>query len=167
MVTKKIFFVKIAVYPGSFDPLTNGHLDVIIRASKLFDRLLVSVISNPNKHPLFTLPERLDILKKILKPISNVAVDSFSGLLVDYMEANRASIIVKGLRAVSDFEYEFQMALTNRKLAPTVETIFLMPNESYAYLSSRLIKEVAFLSGDVGAFVPPVVVEALKRKFNP
>lgn len=157
--------MKIAVIPGSFDPLTNGHLDVIARAAKLFDRLLVSVIINPNKQPLFTLPERLTMLRQVLKPLKTVAIDSFSGLLVAYMQTHNASVIVKGLRAVSDFEYEFQMALMNRALLPSVETIFLMTSSKFAYLSSSLVKEVAGLGGSVRGLVPPIVESALKKKF--
>lgn len=158
--------MKIAVIPGSFDPLTNGHLDVIARAAKLFDRLLVSVIINPNKQPLFTLPERLAMLRQVLKPLKKVAIDSFSGLLVTYMQTHNASVIVKGLRAVSDFEYEFQMALMNRALLPSVETIFLMTSSKFAYLSSSLVKEVVGLGGSVRGLVPPIVESSLKKKFT-
>lgn len=159
--------MKIAVYPGSFDPLTNGHLDIINRASKLFDHLLVSVIVNPNKKPLFALRERLQILRSVLKNIPLVSVDSFSGLLVHHMQANNASVIVKGLRAVSDFEYEFQMALMNKALFPSVETIFLMTSHEFAFLSSSLVKEVASFGGSVKGLVAPLVEVRLKKKFAP
>ena len=157
-----------AVYPGSFDPVTYGHIDLIKRALGMFDEVIVALANaSTDKKPLFSIEERAYFLRQATKNMKGVVIDEFDGLVVDFTKRKKASAMIRGIRMLSDFEYEFQMALTNRKLAPTVETIFLMPNESYAYLSSRLIKEVAFLSGDVGAFVPPVVVEALKAKFNP
>ena len=154
---------KIAVYPGSFDPATYGHLDIITRSAKIFDKLIVAVISNPNKKPLFSISERVKILKNTVKE-KNVTVESFDGLLVNFMKKKNAKIIVRGLRAVSDFEYEFQMALTNRKLHPEIETVFLTPAEKWTYISSTLVKEIASLKGSVKCFVPPMVEQMLKNK---
>lgn len=155
-----------AIYPGSFDPVTNGHLDVIGRARKLFDEIVVAVAHNDEKQPLFSLEERLGLLREALEKIDNVRVAQFDGLLVEFAIAQKANAVIRGLRAVSDFEFEFQMALMNRKLADGVETIFLMPKEEYTYLSSRLVKEIARLGGDVSGFVPPSVAQALVRKFS-
>jgi len=155
---------RIAIYPGSFDPVTNGHIDVIERAIQLFDRVIVAVIENPSKKALFSVDERMEMLRAITKGLSGVVVSHFDGLLVDYAKKNRASIIIRGLRAVSDFEYEFQMALTNRKLAPDVETVFLMPGEAYTYLSSSIVKEVVSLNGRVEGLVPRQVEARLRRK---
>lgn len=155
-----------AIYPGSFDPVTNGHLDVIGRAGKLFDEIIVAVANNDEKRPLFSLEERLALLRQALDKIDNVRVAQFDGLLVEFATAEKASAVIRGLRAVSDFEFEFQMALMNRKLEPNVETIFLMPKEEYTYLSSRLVKEIARLGGDVSGFVPRPVAEALAKKFG-
>ena len=153
-----------AVYPGSFDPVTYGHLDVIKRASNIFDELIVAVAQNLDKSPLFNMNERLGMISEATSELSNVSVDGFEGLLVDYCKAKKAKAVVRGLRALSDFEFEFQMALTNRKLDPEVETFFLMPNESYSYLSSRIIREIIVLGGDVTPFVPGFVNEQLKKK---
>ena len=155
-----------AIYPGSFDPITNGHLDVIERASKLFDEVIVAVAHNVEKQPLFTLEERLEILRNIIGDRATVRVGQFNGLLVDFAMAEQATAVIRGLRAVSDFEFEFQMALMNRKLQGTVETIFLMPKEDYTYLSSRLVKEISRLGGDVSKFVPPAVAKALANKMT-
>jgi pantetheine-phosphate adenylyltransferase len=155
-----------AIYPGSFDPITNGHLDVIERARKLFDEVIVAVAHNDEKQPLFSLKERLDLLQETAGKIDNVRIAEFEGLLVEFARAEGAEAVIRGLRAVSDFEFEFQMALMNRKLEDAVETIFLMPKEEYTYLSSRLVKEIAKLGGDVSAFVPACVAKALNRKFN-
>jgi pantetheine-phosphate adenylyltransferase len=157
----------IAVYPGSFDPLTYGHIDVIKRALKIFDRLVVAVAHNLEKHPLFSVEERLEFLRTSLKDVSGKEIDSFDGLLVNYAANMGAGVIVRGLRALSDFEYEFQMALTNRKIRDDIETIFLMPSQQYSYLSSRMIKEIAALGGDVSAFVPNEVAVGLTEKFKP
>jgi len=154
-----------AVYPGSFDPVTNGHLDVIERARKLFDEVIVAVAQNDEKEALFSLEERLQFLQDSIGKIDMVRIAQFDGLLVEFATAQKASAVIRGLRAVSDFEFEFQMALMNRKLEAGVETIFLMPKEEYTYLSSRIIKEIARLGGDVSSFVPPVVSKALARKF--
>lgn len=158
--------MKIAVYPGSFDPVTNGHLDIIERASKIFKKLIVAVIYNPNKIPLFTIEERVEMLKEVTKNMDNVEVDQFSGLLVHYMKKKEADIIVKGLRMVSDFEYEFQMALMNKKLSNEVETIFMMTNSKYGYVSSSLIKEIAKFGGCLKDLVPDYVERRLKEKFG-
>jgi len=158
---------RTAIYPGSFDPLTNGHLDVIQRAAKLFDRVIVAVAENESKHPLFTLTERVALAKKAVAKLPNVETDSFSTLLVEYVAAQKAQAIVRGLRAVSDFEFEFQLALMNRKLDEKIETIFMMPKDTYTFLSSRIVKEIARLGGDVRPFVPPNVQIALKKKLKP
>ena len=147
--------MRTAIYPGSFDPLTNGHLDVIQRAAKLFDRVIVAVAKNESKHPLFTLNERVALVKKAVAQLPNVEADSFDGLLVEYVTSRGAKAIVRGLRAVSDFEFEFQLALMNRKLDENIETIFMMPKDTYTFLSSRIVKEIARLGGDVSPFVPP------------
>ncbi len=154
-----------AIYPGSFDPITNGHLDVIERAAKLFDEVIVAVAHNVEKEPLFTLQERLQILRSTIGQHATLRIGQFDGLLVDFAVAEKATAVIRGLRAVSDFEFEFQMALMNRKLQGTVETIFLMPKEEYTYLSSRLVKEIARLGGDVSKFVPAGVAQALRQKF--
>ena len=156
-----------AIYPGSFDPVTNGHVDVVERARKLFDEVIVAVANNDEKQPLFPLPERLDLLQQTVGKMENVRIAQFHGLLVDFAAAQEASAVIRGLRAVSDFEFEFQMALMNRKLESSVETIFLMPKEEYTYLSSRLVKEIARLGGDVSKFVPDLVAKALRKKFAP
>jgi pantetheine-phosphate adenylyltransferase len=155
-----------AIYPGSFDPITNGHLDVIERAAKLFDDVIVAVAHNVEKEALFTLAERLEQLREVIGGQGNVRVGQFDGLLVDFAQAEKAHAVIRGLRAVSDFEFEFQMALMNRKLQGNVETIFLMPKEEYTYLSSRLVKEIARLGGDVTKFVPAPVANALRQKFS-
>jgi pantetheine-phosphate adenylyltransferase len=154
----------IAIYPGSFDPLTNGHVDIIQRGSRLFDRIVVGILLNLEKSPLFTVPERVDIARTVFREWPNVEVDTFDGLLVDYARRKRATVIVRGLRAISDFEYEMQMALMNRRLNPDVETVFMMPAEPYTYVSSRLVKEVVALGGTVSGLVPRVVEERLRDK---
>ena len=158
--------MRIAICPGSFDPLTNGHLDVIQRATKLFDRVIVAVAHNESKQPFFTLAERLDLTTRALRHLPTVKVDSFDSLLVDFVEERGAQAIIRGLRAVSDFEFEFQLALMNRNMNERVETIFMMPKDTYTYLSSRMIKEIARLGGDVGAFVPTHIKEALQKRFE-
>ena len=158
---------RTAIYPGSFDPLTNGHLDVVQRAAKLFDRVIVAVAENDSKHPLFTLAERVALVNGAVAHLPNVQADSFSGLLVEYVAAKKARAIVRGLRAVSDFEFEFQLALMNRKLDENIETIFMMPKDTYTFLSSRIVKEIARLGGDVSSFVPPNVQVALLKKLKP
>lgn len=153
---------RIGLYPGSFDPVTNGHLDIAERAFKLCDELHIAVVANPSKNPLFSVEERVDLLKQTTKHLKNVKVSSFEGLLVDYAKEIEANIIFRGLRAVSDFEYEFQMALINRNLHKEIEVVFLVPNEKFIFLSSSSIKEVAKLGGDVSGFVPAVVKRALR-----
>lgn len=155
--------MKIAVYPGSFDPVTNGHLDIIERALTIFDKVIVAVISNPHKKPLFNLKDRLIMLKDPLHDAKNVSVDSFDGLLADYARAVKATAVVRGLRAVSDFDYEFQMALTNRQLMPEINTVFLMTSYKYSYLSSSLVRELASLGGDVKNLVPDIVIKKLRK----
>jgi len=157
--------MKIAIYPGSFDPITNGHLDIIKRASKMCDKLIVSVIYNPNKNPLFTLEERKKLVEESIKEYSNVSVDCFSGLLIEYAKENQATAIIKGLRAISDFEYELQMALMNQKLCPGIETVFLMTSSEYSFLSSSLIKEVARFGGCIKGLVPENVNKAVIDRF--
>lgn len=158
--------MRTAIYPGSFDPLTNGHLDVVQRAAKLFDRVIVAVAKNEGKHPLFTQAERVALVKNAVKDLPNVEADAFDGLLVEYVAAKKARAIVRGLRAVSDFEFEFQLALMNRKLDENIETIFMMPKDTYTFLSSRIVKEIARLGGDVSQFVPLNVQAALKKKLK-
>ena len=157
---------RTVVYPGSFDPLTNGHLDVVQRAAKLFDRVIVAVANNDDKHPLFGLAERLEMVLEAIQAYPKVRAETFTGLLVDYVEQCSGQAIIRGLRAVSDYEFEFQLALMNRKLNEKVETLFMMPKDSYTFLSSRLVKEIARLGGDVSAFVPPHVEKALKLKLS-
>ena len=154
-----------AIYPGSFDPLTNGHLDIIERSARLFDEVVVSIVGNPAKQSLFTVDERLEVIRRVA-PAANVVVDTFDGLLVHYAVAKGASAIIRGIRAVSDYEYELQMALMNRRLAPGVETVFLMSTEAFSFVSSRLVKEVASLGGDVTGLVPPIVAERLRARFG-
>jgi len=159
--------MRTVIYPGSFDPVTNGHLDVIQRAARLFDRVIVAVAENDGKHPLFTLTERAELVKQAVKHLPRVETDVFDGLLVDYAIRRKAEAIIRGLRAVSDFEFEFQLALMNRKLNRKVETIFMMPKVTYTFLSSRMVKEIARLGGDVSPFVPPHIRTALRKKLNP
>jgi pantetheine-phosphate adenylyltransferase len=154
----------VAVYPGSFDPLTNGHVDIVSRGARLFDRIVVAILVNAEKAPLFSMSERVEIARSVFAPFANVEVDTFDGLLVDYVERRQAQVIVRGLRAVSDFEFEFQMALMNQHLRPAIETVFMMPAEKYTYLSSRLIKEVFSLGGRVNGLVPDLVEERLRGK---
>ena len=154
----------LAVYPGSFDPLTNGHVDIIMRGARLFDRIVVAMLVNAEKSPLFTMQERVEIAREVFKREKNVEVDTFDGLLVDYVARRQAQVIVRGLRAISDFEFEFQMALMNRRLNSQIETIFMMPAEQYTYISSRLIKEVFSLGGRVHGLVPELVESRLRDK---
>ena len=154
----------LAVYPGSFDPLTNGHVDIITRGARLFDRIIVAILVNTEKAPLFSMAERVEIARVVFKDYSNVEVDTFDGLLVDYVERRKAGVIVRGLRAISDFEFEFQLALMNRRLNSEIETVFMMPAEQYSYISSRLIKEVFALGGRVHGLVPDMVEARLRDK---
>ncbi len=158
--------MNIAVYPGSFDPVTNGHIDIIERAADLFDQVIVAVIKNPDKKSKFPLLKRENMIKKSVPHLENVKVESFSGLLVDYAKKKKAKVIVRGLRAVSDFDYEFQMALTNRKMAPDIETLFFMTDYKYSYLSSSFVKQIASLGGDISELVPKAVSRqlGLRRK---
>lgn len=155
----------IAVCPGSFDPVTYGHLDIITRGAKVFDEVIVAVLHNRNKVPLFSVEERVKLLEEVTKHLPNVKIDHFNGLLIDYMEAKKANTIFRGLRAVSDFEYEMQAASINRRLNPEIETFFMMTNNQYSYLSSSIVKEVAKYHGDVSSLVPPIVQEALRKKY--
>ena len=157
---------RTAIYPGSFDPLTMGHVDIIARGSSLFDTIIVAVLENIEKRPMFSVEERLAMIRQTFLDRANVEADSFRGLLVDYALSRGATAIVRGIRAISDFEYEFQMALMNRRLAPSIETVFMMPAEDYSYVSSRLIREVARLGGPITGLVPPGVEERLKAKLK-
>jgi pantetheine-phosphate adenylyltransferase len=156
--------MKIVIYPGTFDPITNGHIDILERALNLFDKVIIAVAQNTAKNPLFTEEERITLLRQVTKRYKNVEVGSFNGLLVDYVQKRNAIAVVRGLRAMTDFEYELQMALMNRKLDEKIETVFMMPNEKYTYLSSNFVREIARLGGDVSKFVPPVVLKALQQK---
>ena len=158
--------MRTVIYPGSFDPLTNGHLDVLQRATKLFDRVVIAIARSDGKQPLFTLQERLALVREAVRGLGNVEADTFDGLLVDYVQRCSAQAVLRGLRAVSDFEFEFQLALMNRKLDDNCETIFMMPKDTYTFLSSRIVKEIARLGGDVSAFVPDHVREALSVKLT-
>lgn len=155
-----------AIYPGTFDPVTNGHIDIIERAAQLFDKVIVTIALNTNKKTLFTREERKNMLLKATMKLKNVEVDVFDGLVVKYAKKKKATVLIRGLRAISDFEYEFQMSLTNSKMEPSVTTIFLMPNEKYTYLNSSLIREIVRLKGDVKCFVPEYVYKSLKQKFR-
>ena len=159
-----------AIYPGSFDPVTNGHLDIIERGCKLFDEIIIGILVNPDKQPLFTVEERHEMLTEVVNGINKgrctLRVDSFRGLLVNYAVAQDANVIVRGIRAISDYEYEFQMALMNRRLEPGIETVFMMPAETYSYVSSRLVKEVFQLGGAVTGLVPPLIEKLMKEKLN-
>lgn len=159
--------MKKALYSGSFDPLTNGHMDIISRASKMFDKLIVGVIHNPNKTPLFTVEERVELIRKVISGLPNVEVDNFTGLLADYVNENKFDAVVRGLRATTDFEYEIQMAQMNAKLFnPGTESVFLMTSPEYSFISSSVIKEVVALNGKVDGLVPPVVLEEIKKKYS-
>ncbi len=153
-----------AVYPGSFDPITNGHLDIIKRSAKTFDKLIVAVLNNPNKTPMFDLEERVDLIRQSISDLNNVEIDCFSGLLIDYMQNKNVNVIIKGLRTISDFEYEFQMALMNRKLNKEIETLFMMTNSDYSYLSSSLVKEAFRFGGNIENLVPDIVIQKMKEK---
>ncbi len=157
---------KRAVFPGTFDPITYGHIDLIKRASKIFDEIIVAVADNSSKVTLFGLKERLNIVRRATEDIENVKVESFNGLVINYVKEKKTNVIIRGLRMISDFEYEFQMALTNRKLSSNIETIFMMPSENYSYFSSRLLKEAAILGADLKGFIPPFVIEKLKSKLK-
>jgi pantetheine-phosphate adenylyltransferase len=158
--------VKIGIYPGTFDPVTHGHTDIITRSLRVFDKVVVAVAPNPSKHPLFNLAERLEMVKLVMRDLGQVEVTAFEGLLVDYVERSGAHAIIRGLRAISDFEHEFQMALINRKLAKKVETVFLMPSEEYSYLSSTIIKDVANHGGSLTAFLHPEVARRLQERIR-
>jgi pantetheine-phosphate adenylyltransferase len=156
----------IAIYPGSFDPITNGHLDLIERGRRLFDKLIVSILRNETKQPLFSVEERIEMLGEVVGGYPNVEVDSFNGLLVDYAAQNNATVLLRGIRAISDYEYELQMALMNRRLRPDIETVFMMASEAYSFISSRLVKEVFGLGGDIAGLVPPSVERRLRNRFG-
>jgi len=155
-----------AIYPGSFDPITNGHLDLIQRGSRMFDRLIVSILRNDAKQALFTVEERKEMLREVLHVYPNVEVDSFDGLLVDYASARQATVLLRGIRAISDYEYELQMALMNRRLRPEIETVFMMANEAYSFISSRLVKQVFSLGGNISGLVPPSVEARLNTRLS-
>ena len=157
---------KIAIYPGGFDPITNGHLDVVRRAARLYDRVIVAVAQDTDKTSLFTLDERIALVRQAVRGLRNVSVEGFSGLLVKFVQRKKAAVLVRGLRAVSDFEYELQLALFNRELDPKIETVFLTPKGELAFVSSRMVKQIAVLGGDVNGFVPRAVKQALKRKLH-
>ncbi len=158
--------MRIAVCPGSFDPVTNGHLDIVSRGAKIFDKVIVAVLTNSKKQPLFTVEERLALLREVTRDLPNVEVDSFNGLLIDYMRAKGAKVLIKGLRAISDFEYEMQMAAINKKLDNDVETFFMMTNSQYSFLSSSIVKELAAYQASVSDLVPPPVERALRAKLG-
>ncbi len=158
--------MKRAIYPGTFDPFTNGHLDIVQRATALFDKIIVTIAKNSSKDPLFTTEERIDMIRESTAYLQSVQVDSFEGLLVNYAKQKNASVVIRGLRMISDFEYEFQMALMNRKIADDIETVFLMPDERYTYLSSSIVREIAQLGGDCSPFVPLHIEKRLKEKYS-
>ena len=158
--------MKVAVYPGSFDPVTNGHLDIIERAGRVCDKVVVGVLNNANKTPMFTAEERVDMLRNVTADFNNIEVDSFSGLLVDFAKSHGANVIIKGLRTVADFEYEFQMALLNKALNPDIETMFMMTNSKYSYISSSMVKELAGFKGDLTGLVPAQIINKIKQKYT-
>lgn len=158
--------MRVAVYPGSFDPVTNGHLDIIRRAAKLYDRVIVGILNNASKNPVFSAKERKEMIDEATKGIENVSCDIFSGLLVDFAKQQNASVIIKGLRTVADFEYEFQMALLNKALDPEYETVFMMTDSKFSYISSSMVKEVAKYKGELDGFVPPSIAEKIRSKYN-
>ncbi len=157
---------SVAIYPGSFDPVTNGHLDLIERGEKMFDRLIVAVLKNTEKEPMFTVPERVEMLRDVTRQWDSVEIDVFEGLLVDYARKRGAAVILRGIRAVSDYEYELQMALMNRKLEPRLETVFMMPGETYSYLSAKVVREIAHFGGPLAGLVPPSVEKRLRAKVS-
>lgn len=157
---------SVAIYPGSFDPVTNGHLDLIGRGEKMFDRLIVAVLKNVEKEPMFSVTERVDMLREVTRQWDSVEVDVFEGLLVDYARKRGAAVILRGIRAISDYEYELQMALMNRKLEPRLETVFMLPGESYSYLSAKLVREIAQLGGPLTGLVPPIVEQRIRAKIS-
>ena len=157
---------SVAIYPGSFDPVTNGHLDLIGRGEQMFDHLIVAVLKNVEKEPLFSVPERVEMLREVTKKWGSVEIDVFEGLLVDYARKRGAGVILRGIRAISDYEYELQMALMNRKLEPRLETVFMLPGESYSYLSAKLVREIAQLGGPLTGLVPPIVEQRLRLKVS-
>lgn len=164
--TRHIMKTSVAIYPGSFDPVTNGHLDLIGRGEQMFDHLIVAVLKNVEKEPLFSVAERVDMLKEVTKKWDSVEVDVFEGLLVDYARKRGAGVILRGIRAISDYEYELQMALMNRKLEPRLETVFMLPGESYSYLSAKLVREIAQLGGPLAGLVPPLVEQRIRAKVS-
>jgi pantetheine-phosphate adenylyltransferase len=166
IISQKNIMKGIAVYPGTFDPVTNGHLDIIRRSREIFDRVIVGVAHNIRKTPLFTVEERVEMLREVTRDIEGVEVDHFDGLVINYVKSRDAEVIVRGLRAVSDFEYELQMALVNRKLAETIKTVFMMPNAEYSFLSSSIVKEIVRLGRSAGCFVPEFVEQQLYKKFR-
>ena len=157
---------SVAIYPGSFDPVTNGHLDLIERGEKMFDRLIVAVLKNAEKEPLFSVPERVGMLREVTQQWASVEIDVFEGLLVDYARKRGAAVILRGIRAISDYEYELQMALMNRKLEPRLETVFMLPSETYSYLSAKLVREIAHFGGPLSGLVPPIVEQRLRAKVS-
>ena len=157
---------SVAIYPGSFDPVTNGHLDLIERGQKMFDRLIVAVLKNTEKEPIFSVPERVEMLREVTRQWESVEIDVFEGLLVDYARKRGAAVILRGIRAVSDYEYELQMALMNRKLEPRLETVFMMPGETYSYLSAKVVREIAHFGGPLAGLVPPTVEQRLRAKVS-
>ena len=157
---------SVAIYPGSFDPVTNGHLDLIARGQKMFDRLIVAVLKNTEKEPMFSVPERVEMLREVSRQWESVEIDVFEGLLVDYARKRGAAVILRGIRAVSDYEYELQMALMNRKLEPRLETVFMMPGETYSYLSAKVVREIAHFGGPLAGLVPPTVEQRLRAKVS-
>ena len=157
---------SVAIYPGSFDPVTNGHLDLIERGQKMFDRLIVAVLKNTEKEPMFSVPERVDMLREVTRHWESVEIDVFEGLLVDYARKRGAAVILRGIRAVSDYDYELQMALMNRKLEPRLETVFMMPGETYSYLSAKVVREIAHFGGPLAGLVPPTVEQRLRAKVS-
>lgn len=156
----------IALYPGTFDPITNGHSDLILRARHIFGKLVVAIAENPRKAPLFNIEERIDLVRQVIRDIDNVEVIGFDGLLIDCVRENHAGVVIRGLRAVSDFEFEFQLASANRRLDPNIETVFMTPSESHTFTSASLVKEIAMYGGDVSSFLHPVVLDAVRSKFS-